>query len=689
MNKPRKHHLELLAPAGSPEAFFAALEAGADAVYLGMREFSARARATNFTLRDLETLVPYAHDHGKKVYVTVNTLVKQLELPRMLANLMALDDIHPDAVIVQDLGVALLTHRHTKLAIHGSTQMTVHNSAGARQLKKLGFDRVILARECTLDEMVHIAKKSGIEIEVFAHGALCFSYSGQCYFSSFLGGKSANRGRCTQPCRRKYSTKDKQGAFFSPNDLCLVDQLPELAQAGVVCVKIEGRLRNVSYVERVVSAYRDAIDNMPERPREDVILQAQSDFGREKTPAYFKDESPSNLITPHVTAGTGIFLGKVKSVDGDNVSIVSRVQLQQGARLRINRNFEGEAVGFNLRQFTEAETEEGFEYTFTVPSQTTVGDLVFLVADRNASRKLPSVESLEKRYRKKPKEDPNRKQKIGEALRLIGSELTTAKSMVRKINKQAVRAALPPGARDIIRLMDRRIDEYIVPLRHREIYSLPRSSRNLVVLRVPVFARERELPDLHRRIRDAISKGFTRFLIGNISHFDLFDRFPEARLQADYTFGVLNNAALLALALMGAETGTVSLECDRENLARIIQASRGFPMELVAYGRPPLFTSRMQTMLAKKRGTTEISDGDTAFLVDEFEKMTIVVPREPFALMGALRRHQVQQLAALRLELTGADLQKNNYNNVRTAVTRWQPIPKTRAFNFHPRVELE
>ncbi|HZV82288.1 MAG TPA: peptidase U32 family protein, partial [Geobacteraceae bacterium] len=225
----RQKKSELLAPAGSLEAFFAAIEKGADAVYAGLKEFSARAKAKNFTLQQMERMTAYAHSLEKKVYVTLNTLVKESELPQLVDTLSSLEAMGVDAVIIQDMAVARLARRFfPAIPLHASTQMTVHNSPGVQQLADLGFERVVLSRELHLDEISRIVSKSPIGIECFIHGALCFSLSGQCYFSSFLGGHSGNRGRCAQPCRRQYKYRGKEGYYFSTNDFSSIDLIPQM-----------------------------------------------------------------------------------------------------------------------------------------------------------------------------------------------------------------------------------------------------------------------------------------------------------------------------------------------------------------------------------------------------------------------------------------------------------------------------
>ena len=240
------------------------MEKGADAVYAGLKEFSARAKAKNFTLYQMEKMTGYAHAHQKKLYVTLNTVIKEPELPLLVDTLASLEAIGVDAVIIQDMAVARLVREFfPALPLHASTQMTVHNTAGVLQLAELGFERVVLARELHLDEISQIVSKSPIGIECFVHGALCFSVSGQCYFSSFLGGHSGNRGRCAQPCRRQYKYKGKEGYYFSTNDFSSIEMIPQMAAAGVESLKIEGRMKSAEYVASIVGAYRKVLDASP------------------------------------------------------------------------------------------------------------------------------------------------------------------------------------------------------------------------------------------------------------------------------------------------------------------------------------------------------------------------------------------------------------------------------------------
>ena len=255
---------ELLAPAGSYDAFIAATENGADAVYLGGKLFNARANASNFDNDELKKIVEYAHLRNVKIYVTMNTLLTNNELNEALDFAYDLYNMGIDAVIVQDLGLAKVLHERIPLLhLHASTQMTIYNLAGVKKLEELGFTRVVLARELSLDEIKYICDNTNLEIEVFVHGALCISYSGQCLMSSMIGDRSGNRGKCAQPCRLPYTllkngTPLKSGYLLSPKDLCTIDYFSKLPN--ITSLKIEGRMKSPEYVATVVSTYRKAID---------------------------------------------------------------------------------------------------------------------------------------------------------------------------------------------------------------------------------------------------------------------------------------------------------------------------------------------------------------------------------------------------------------------------------------------
>lgn len=255
---------ELLAPAGNLETALAAFDAGADAVYGGLAKFNARERAANFSAADLGRLLDYAHSRGRRVYLTFNTLLKESELGEAAEFLAELAKLRPDALIVQDLAVIRLCRSYfPELVLHASTQMGIHNSAGIAAAARRGIARVILERQVTLEELRAMAESSPVELEVFVHGSLCCSLSGRCLLSSALGGWSGNRGKCKQPCRRRYRAEGAEGFLLSPRDLSAVSLIPEFRRLGIASLKVEGRLRSPDYVWKTVRAYRMLLDGPP------------------------------------------------------------------------------------------------------------------------------------------------------------------------------------------------------------------------------------------------------------------------------------------------------------------------------------------------------------------------------------------------------------------------------------------
>jgi U32 family peptidase len=387
---------ELLAPAGSLEAFFAALDGGADAVYLGLKDFSARAKAKNFTPAELEKMLAYAHNHDRRVYVTLNTLVKERELPQLAETLALLEELAVDAVILQDMAVWRLARRHFPgLELHASTQLTIHNAAGARQLEQMGFARVVLARELSLAEIAVIRAATSLGLEHFVHGAHCFSLSGQCGFSSWLGGMSGNRGRCAQPCRRRYRHAGGDGYHFSPNDLSAIELLPELAAAGIGSLKIEGRMKSAEYVASVVRAYRQVLDAAP-AARPAAVAKAKEllkgSFGRLPTRGFLPGPTPTDMVNPGLHGATGRMLGRLELCVPGLMTFTTREPLRRGDRLRVQPATDRPGTGFTIRELTVGrrpvtQVAAGARVTVGTPPDATFrkGDAVFQVASGEAA----------------------------------------------------------------------------------------------------------------------------------------------------------------------------------------------------------------------------------------------------------------------------------------------------------------
>ncbi len=323
---------ELLAPAGNMAALRAAVQSGADAVYIGGEKFGARAGAENFSAAEMKKGVDYCHLYGVDVHTAVNTLIKEREIPELVRYTLELNKIGVDALIIHDIGAAkIIKSILPDMKLHASTQMTVTSIEGVRYLEKLGFDRVVLARELSEREIEYICKSSKAEIEVFVHGAICMCYSGQCLMSSILGGRSGNRGRCAQPCRLPYCLTENgkavsEGYLLSPKDMALVNELNTLSRLGVSSLKIEGRLKSPGYVSAVTGVYRRCLDRGAGADKSD-MRELTDAFSREGfTDGYFKDRLGADMMSTSASGGSGGKFtdeAKRRTLDGANVRKIS------------------------------------------------------------------------------------------------------------------------------------------------------------------------------------------------------------------------------------------------------------------------------------------------------------------------------------------------------------------------------
>lgn len=384
----KQNRLELLAPAGSVQSFFAAVENGADAIFCGLEQFSARAKAKNFSLQELELIKGYASKKGVKVYVALNTLLQEHELPAMVELLATLEYLQIDGIIIQDLGLYHLVHTYfAKIPLHASTQMLSHNLAGVLMLERMGFSRAVLARELTLQEISFIHKNSNIEIEHFIHGAMCYSMSGHCLFSSYIDGRSGNRGRCIQPCRRRYHHEGDAGFHFSTSDFSAIEHIPELIEAGVCSFKIEGRMKSAEYVAAVVASYRMVIDAESSH-RKAAVKAAQETLanamGRSSSHGFLKGAHNKELVLVKQKGGLGKIIGRVQRIQKNFVSFTSDEVFHVGDRLRIQPDSDRAGHGFTVRALKVnnrwvKRVQKGAYVSIQMPDKIRVGsgDLVF------------------------------------------------------------------------------------------------------------------------------------------------------------------------------------------------------------------------------------------------------------------------------------------------------------------------
>ena len=407
---------ELLAPAGNIEALDAAIGEGADAVYLGLKSFNARLRSSNFAWNQFEAAVHAVHRLGKKIFVTVNTVVEERETERLYRFLAYLEKVGPDGLIIQDFGVLRMVQEFfPSLRLHASTQMNTASARAVNLLSKQGIKRVVLARELGLEEIKQIRANTSAELEVFVHGALCVSESGLCLFSSYLGGKSANRGMCTQACRRFYTADEESGVapgyYFSPCDLQLIDKIPDLVMAGVDSFKIEGRMKSAEYVGSVTAAYRYMLDHW-QQDKKGALATAKrmlaTDFARSKTSFWYgfdkasdseqgtvrgSEEVAQNILNPSQAGGTGIYLGKIERIRTEKDHTLMAMlkggsyEPDPGDSIRLHRKDDTGRESHKVH-ITE-ETENG--KWIDIPQGFNIGDEVYLLQTKNMSRRYRHV----------------------------------------------------------------------------------------------------------------------------------------------------------------------------------------------------------------------------------------------------------------------------------------------------------
>lgn len=584
-------HAEILAPAGGEAQLRAAVLCGADAVYFGLRGFNARAGAENFDENTLPQTVGWCHARGVRVYVTLNTLVTDRELPQWLHSLDAVAAAGVDGVLVQDLGLAkIIRQRYPTLPLHASTQMTIHNLAGARLLEEMGFAQVVLARELSKEEIAAICAGTSMRCEVFVHGALCMSVSGQCYLSSVLGERSGNRGRCAQPCRLDFKSHGR-GYALSLKDLTLTDRLRELEALGVASFKIEGRLKRPEYVAAAVTACRQSLaGEVPD------LETLQSVFSRSGfTNGYYtarRDLTMFGTRTREDAAAAAEVLGKLSALTRNEVG-----------RLLVDM------------VLTMAPGEPA---TLAVTDGTHRVEVAGEVPQTALTR--PTDEELARRALEKCGGTPfylqNLTCHIGEGLmlplsalnRLRAAALTAlaeARSVVGPYPQAPAAAGEPAGrarpagspqlrcrlaaAAQATPAIRRGAGRLSLPLHElAERPELLETGAERWVAELPAFCAPQQEEAVMRALRKLKEQGLTAALCGNLGSL-LMAREAGLRIIGDYGLNIINSPAAQQAVALGCDEITLSFECER-NAARNVDSP--IPIGVIAYGRLPLMLLR-------------------------------------------------------------------------------------------------
>jgi putative protease len=650
--------IELLAPAGNPETFHAALDGGANAVYLGMNAFNARQRSDNFTPQTLSYLIPWAQKQDVKVYITLNTLVKDGEMPDFIALCNTLVDLQPDAVLVQDLGMAALMRKYfPSLELHASTQMMIHNLAGIRAAEKMGIKRVVPARELTLRDIYKLRNQTAMELELFIHGALCYSLSGNCLASSFIGGHSGNRGLCRMVCRRPFKKGNRRGFYFSPRDLQALDFVDEFKKIGIDSLKIEGRMKNSSYVYAVTSAYRQYLDGDIDREEARALLA--EDFGREKTTYLLTGADATGIVSAGKPLGTGIPAGRILGTSGKGyIFEPNQTDLQEGDSLRLQPASGAEGIFCRVIEIPQG---KGLQTLILSGLSGEKEGELFLVSRKN---------DRERKWKKVQVPGPPRK---------IHPHL---KVPVQRIMKQLDHRTPPPSKpRFYVRLNspellgslgEAGIKNCILSLHEKTVHkmtasSLPRSLHKSLILSLPPFIPERQWGSWKKEIDRLKEEGFSRWMIGNIGFQEFFD--SRDRIYGDYPLWTINRYTQKQLQDMGFFSWMYSPEDDILNLKRTGSDRGLFPV----YMHIPVFVSPIRPTVTPNQQLRDSDDREYTLVRED--SLTKLISRTPMSLTHRIPKLRECGINSFLIDLSGAFCDRDSALKIIAAAMGGRKLP--------------
>lgn len=638
LKKEKLGKCEILAPAGTKEAFSAAIEAGADAVYVGLKAFNARAYAQNFTLEELNALRALSSQRGVKLFVTLNSIVKENELGNLIDILAALEHIGIDAIIIQDLGTWRIAKKFfPRLRMHASTLMTIHNSLGVETAHRMGFKRVVLAREMTVDEIRECSKAAPIELECFIFGAMCFTYSGLCLFSSLFGGKASTRGRCVQPCRRMYKSRgSKSGAYFSMLDLNALELLHELKEAGISSFKIEGRLRPAYYVYHAVKAARIILDSKPgdSKALEEAKRVADSALGRSSSTGFFLyDRASSPPVRPELPPNTGKFIGKIKNINKDSFLLESSFEISSGDRLRFLSKDRTKQAIVKARAIKKINT--GLWEISGDLSQEFGGGLCFLTDRKEGLFKKRDIRPLPIDYKMPQTKAARVKKHLAQ---------TPAKPTKFKEPNIWVRVRSLKDLGVLSSLKD--IKGFYLPVsllkHHKKVpnFSIP------VTWYLPPVILEKDVPWYKEALRRLKKAGFRGFQVSNLGALSLFADVKGLKISASYHVNCLNSFSVEALNDLGITGVEFSVETDKANLEAVLKKQLPIPIDIVIYGHLPVFTTRLSKHPRLKSADVVESPRGEEFLWEQRSDVGVLLFKPPFSLinkLGYLKRLPVRR----------------------------------------------
>ncbi len=751
--------MELLAPAGNLENFHAAIEAGADAVYVGAPGCNARNLARDLRLEEIGAMIRYCHDREKKLYLAANSLVIENELSQVIETLSLLESLQPDALIVQDLGIIGLVKTYfPQLRLHASTLMLAHNKDCIDMFAKLGCERVVLARELTLKEIMDISSSTEMELEVFVHGAMCFSYSGLCLFSSYLGGKSSLRGRCVQPCRRKYAWQGKKSAgrerksrggsyLFSMNDLEGLHAIPALKEAGIVSLKIEGRLRSAQYVYNVVRAYRtilDAENNQFNHALNEAQQLVEKAMSRKLSSGYFESSHPDDAITPYHSGNIGYHLGQIEKINERDGNFFGQIKIKEdigkGDRLRLHFESTGNRTAFTLKEIllggkSVGDAQKGDLVLLALPKEVGLqrqGVTELYIVDKRNTKGLSHRGNLKTGNIQKQLTET--KKRIARKLQFIRSNIgcdgLDIPNKIHRTQHQSHKNKAPfkrgRGGQslkklplelwlktDNIKNIQYRMpfipDHFLLVMEKNMVRQAGQIKRLLgkgsrkVIWSLPSILFESDVKMVKKQIQMLLRTGFRSFQIGHMSQVELFGN-ERVHLYGDYTLNLTNNQAVHLAGLIGLTGVQLAIESDRDGLKRllagyktVLAASRsekrkktpeGPPVRLglTVYGTPPLFTTRLKGKHLQHDKTLMSPKGET-FTISKNPGGSQIYATRPFSLLPYIHELKSMGLDYMVVDISGRAAGKRELQEISERLAGQGRFPKLPTFNYLGRLE--
>lgn len=590
--------LELLSPAGSPEAVIAAVQNGADAVYMGLGDFNARRGAKNFTDEEFEKAVRYCHVRGCKVYVTLNTLVNDREIPAATESARLASRCGVDGIIIQDLGLISVVRRAAPdIPLHASTQMSIHNLAGVQAAAEMGLTRAVLARELSLEEIKFITSNSPIETEVFVHGALCFCHSGQCYMSALIGRRSGNRGMCAQPCRMQYSLGGRMDDYpMSLKDNCLVDRLRELEEAGVACVKIEGRMKRPEYTAIVTGIYSKAIKERRQPTAEEMNMLTKAFSRQGFTQGYFNGDKEDMFgVRGEPEEGTEKIFTTARRAYADGelrrVPVHFYTVAERDERIKAIAFDDDGHRAVTYGAVPEKAKRQGLTDSYLIEQMFKTGGTPYNVVENKA------------------KADPGlylAAAEINELRRKLISELSEQRAVPP--TRRSFELPAPPKNIPVVSdpklIMQVRTEDQLskelADLRPAYLYVpanvmleqpklvLPFVEQGTVPVAVlPRIINDRQMKDVHNTLQRLFDYGVNEVLVGNLGHI-MLARAAGMKVRGDFGLNAFNSYTLEMLNEMGFLSATASFEL---RIAQIKDMAKPLDTEMIIYGRLPLMVS--------------------------------------------------------------------------------------------------